>query len=194
MNPRQRGDHLFRSRMQRPVKTCNLSMDGANPWVHVRGCPWSSAAVDVPTDVDREALRSRPLTGGLPAAKHLILGQELLPQPLHSDHGYCMPGLGGIPSAWHSPTTRCPGGNIPPHRRPNLPCLPPGHRVVALGEVDGMPPSPPARLNARVSPSRRPAGVRGGERPRWFRYLYPALRRRQSQLGAHMDRNPLPLR
>jgi hypothetical protein len=35
-------------------------------------------------------------------------------QPLRSDHGSCMLGLGGIPSAWRSPTTRCPGGNIPP--------------------------------------------------------------------------------
>ena len=61
------------------------------------------------------------------------LGQVLLHQPLRSDHGShgsCMSGLGGIPSAWRSPTTRCPGGNIP------------------------------------VSPSRRSAGVRGGERPR----------------------------
>jgi hypothetical protein len=47
------GDHLIRSRMQHPAGTCNLSMDGANPWVHVRGCPWSSVAVDVPTDVDQ---------------------------------------------------------------------------------------------------------------------------------------------
>ena len=76
-----------------------------------------------------------------------------------------MLGLGGIPSAWRSPTTRCPRGNTPPHRRPSLACLPLGHRVVALGEVDGMPSPIAARLNARVSPSRRSAGVRGGERP-----------------------------
>lgn len=50
-----------------------------------------------------------------------------------------MVGLGGISSAWRSPTTRCPGGNIPPYRSPSVPCLPPGHRVVALGEADGMP-------------------------------------------------------
>jgi hypothetical protein len=31
-----------------------------------------------------------------------------------------MLGLAGIPSAWRGPTTRRPGGNIPPHRRLNL--------------------------------------------------------------------------
>jgi hypothetical protein len=49
----------------------------------------------------------------------------------------------GIPSAWHSPTTRCPGGSTPLNHRPSMPGLPPGHRVVALGEVDGMPHPPP---------------------------------------------------
>jgi hypothetical protein len=53
-------------------------MDGPDPWAHVRGCPWSSIAVDVPTDVGRETLRPRTLTGGLSAAKHLILRQEVL--------------------------------------------------------------------------------------------------------------------
>jgi hypothetical protein len=66
---------LIRSRKQHPLRTCNLSIDVPNPWVHVQGCPWSSVAVDVPTDVDREGLRWRTVAGGLPAAKHLILGQ-----------------------------------------------------------------------------------------------------------------------
>jgi hypothetical protein len=50
----------------------------------------------------------------------------------------------GIPSAWRSPTTRCPGGNNPPNRWPSLPGLPPGHRVVALegGRRDATPISP----------------------------------------------------
>ena len=46
---------------------------------------------------------------------------------------------GGIPSTWRSPTTRRPGGNIPHNPWPRLPGLPPGRRVVALGEVGGMP-------------------------------------------------------
>lgn len=46
--------------------------------------------------------------------------------------------LWGIPSAWRSPTTRCPGGNALPNHRPSVPSLPPGQRVVALGEADGM--------------------------------------------------------
>jgi hypothetical protein len=142
---------LIRSRKHHPASTWNLSVDGPDLWVHVRGCPWSSVAVDVPTDVDREALRWQPLAGGLPAAKHLILGQVLLHQPLcsdHGSHGSCMSGLGGIPSAWRSPTTRppgAPGATSSPHRRLSLPCLPPGHRVVALGEVDGMPHLTPCR-------------------------------------------------
>jgi hypothetical protein len=39
--------------------------------------PRVSVVVDLRTDVSQEALRSRALTGGLPAAKHLILGQKL---------------------------------------------------------------------------------------------------------------------
>jgi len=70
-------NHVIRSHKQHPFTTCNLSVDEANPRVHVRGRPWSSVAVDVPTDVNQEALRSWPLTGRMPAAKHLILGQEL---------------------------------------------------------------------------------------------------------------------
>lgn len=37
----------------------------------------NSVVVDLGTDVDQEALRSRALTSGLPAAKPLILGQKL---------------------------------------------------------------------------------------------------------------------
>jgi hypothetical protein len=68
-------------------------------------------------------------------------GQVLLHQPLrrdHGSHGSCMSGLGGIPSAWRSPTTRCPGGNILAPPSAELAMFAPGHRVVALGEVDGM--------------------------------------------------------
>lgn len=49
---------LFRSHKQHPASTCNLSVDGHDPWVRVRGCPWLSVVVDVPTDVDRDALWS----------------------------------------------------------------------------------------------------------------------------------------
>ena len=44
-----------------------------------------------------------------------------------------------IPSTWHRPTTRRPGGTIPAYRRSCLPGVPPVRRVVALGEVGGMP-------------------------------------------------------
>src|SRR2546423_6877947 len=103
------------------------------------------------TDVDRGGLQWRTPAGGLPAAKHLILRQVVLPQPSRRDHGSCMLGLGGIPSAARPPGA--PWATSRPHRRPNLPCLPPGHRVLVLGEVAGMPPPIPARLNARVSSS-----------------------------------------
>jgi hypothetical protein len=45
----------------------------------------------------------------------------------------------GIPSIWRSPTTRQPGGS--PHRNRCVRGLapPPGWRVVALQEVEGMP-------------------------------------------------------
>jgi len=81
--PRERAaSHLICSRKQYPFKTCNLSVDGGDPWFNVQGRPWSSVAVDVPTDLDREG---GCLTGGLPAVKHLILDQVLLDQPLPSD-------------------------------------------------------------------------------------------------------------
>jgi hypothetical protein len=47
--------------------------------------------------------------------------------------------LCGVPSTWHRPTTRRPGGTIPAYRRSCLPGVPPVRRVVALGEVGGMP-------------------------------------------------------
>ena len=162
-------DHLFRSRKQHPFRTCNLSVDVPDFEVPVHGRPWSSATVDVPTDVDR-AGGFRSGVCRLPI--HLILDQVLLHQPWHSDHASCM---GGIPSAWRSPTTRCPGGNVPPHRRAGLPCLSPGDRVVALKEVDGMPHSLPAGLDARISHPEACRGV-GDERRRWFpgKTWYPA--------------------
>jgi hypothetical protein len=67
-------DHLIRSRRQHPVTTCKLSTVGPHLRIQVRGRSWSSIAVDVATDVDREAVRLLALTGGVPAAKHLILG------------------------------------------------------------------------------------------------------------------------
>jgi hypothetical protein len=46
-------DHLIRSRKQHSFTTCNLSVDVPHLQVHVHGHPWSSVAVDVPTDVDQ---------------------------------------------------------------------------------------------------------------------------------------------
>ena len=52
---------------QHPGSTCKLSVIGPDPWVHVRGCASSSIVVDVPTDVDQGALRSRALIDYLSA-------------------------------------------------------------------------------------------------------------------------------
>jgi hypothetical protein len=145
--PRHEG-LLFRSRMQRRFRTCNLSVDVPHLRVHVHGRPWSSVAVDVLTDVDEGGSSVADSGRWSVCCQALIWGQVLLHQPWRSDHGSCM---GGIPSAWRSPTTRCPGGNVPPLLQPSLPCLPPGHRVVALVEVDGMPRPRPGGLDARVS-------------------------------------------
>ncbi len=52
----------------------------------------------------------------------------------------------GIPSAWRSPTTRQPGGSPRRDRCIRHVALPPGWRVVALGEAEGMPhPTHPAQ-------------------------------------------------
>jgi hypothetical protein len=48
---------------------------GPHHEVRVRGCPWSSVAVDVPTDVG-QALLVVGLAGCMYGAEHLILGQE----------------------------------------------------------------------------------------------------------------------
>jgi hypothetical protein len=50
----------------------------------------------------------------------------------------------GVPSTWRRPTTRQLGGSPRRSRRVHCPALPPGWRVVALWEVDGMhtPPTP----------------------------------------------------
>jgi hypothetical protein len=45
----------------------------------------------------------------------------------------------GIPSTWHSPTTRQPGGSPRRNRHVRRRALSPGWRVVAPWEVDGMP-------------------------------------------------------
>jgi hypothetical protein len=45
----------------------------------------------------------------------------------------------GIPSTWRSPTARRPGGSPRRDWRRSRGTLPLGRRVVALGEVDGMP-------------------------------------------------------
>lgn len=56
-------DHRFRSRRQHPAITCNLSVVGPHRGIRVRGCPWSSVAVDVPIDVGQGSRRSRAPTG-----------------------------------------------------------------------------------------------------------------------------------
>jgi len=69
----------------------------------------------------------------------------------------------GIPSTWRSPTTRRPGGSPRRHATSPQSALPAGRRVVALGEVDGMPhlPLPPTGRPRRSGTSRRPAARRG---------------------------------
>jgi len=56
-------------------------------------------SVDVSTDVDREILRSRARAGALSAAKHLILGQVLLPPAFPQRSWILHARLGGIPAA-----------------------------------------------------------------------------------------------
>jgi hypothetical protein len=73
--------------------------------------------------------------------------------------GWC-----GIPSTGRSPTTRCPGGNIPPDRWSSLP---PGHRVVALGRLTECHTPAPLPGLTLVSAIPETAGVRGGERPQF---------------------------
>jgi len=48
-------------------------------------------------------------------------------------------GLCGVPSAWWSPTARQLGGSPRWNRHVRCPALPPGWRVVALGEGEGTP-------------------------------------------------------
>jgi hypothetical protein len=49
-------------------------------------------------------------------------------------------GAGGHPvDLAHARPCGAPGATSPASHRPSLPGLPPGHRVVALGEIDGMP-------------------------------------------------------
>jgi hypothetical protein len=56
----------------------------------------------------------------------------------------CTLGSCGIPSIWRSPTTRQPGGSPRQNWCVRRLALPPGWRVVALQEVEGMPhPGPP---------------------------------------------------
>jgi hypothetical protein len=71
----------------------------------------------------------------------------------------------GIPSIWHSPTTRHPGGNPRWNRCVRRLALPLGCRVVALREIDGMPhpahPTPAEQFLRLVSRrSARPARAR----------------------------------
>jgi hypothetical protein len=83
------------------------------------------------------------------AAKHLILGQELRNRWREDHRRSCALGSCGIPSIWRSPTTRQPGGQPSTNRRVRNLALPPGCRVVALREVDGMPdPTHPTTLQA----------------------------------------------
>ena len=68
-----------------------------------------------------------------------------------------------ISSTWQRPTARHPGRSLLSGRQPILPSLPPGCRVVALGEVEEMartrsPTSPRAgTLNSTISETCRPA-------------------------------------
>jgi hypothetical protein len=144
-------------------------VDGPDPWVHVRGCPWSSVVVDVPTDVDREALLSRALTGCVSGTEHLIPGQVFHDQALQRDSGIIDERRNdtdlarwdscGIPSAWRSPTTRRPRGSPRRNRCVRHVALPLGCRVVALGGRREATPCPrrPSRSDSCAELSRRPA-------------------------------------
>jgi hypothetical protein len=158
----------FRSRKQHPSSTCNSSRVGPHPWVYVRGRPWSSVAVDVPTDVDQETLRSRALTGCVSPAEHLILGR-CFSTSLSAAFTDLDAGTGWHPVGLAQPDHPEPRGQHPAPPPAELAMLAPGAPVVALGEVDGMPPPLPAGLDARVS---HPGGLPGcgaASARSWFR-------------------------
>lgn len=108
-------DHLIRSHKQHPGSTCNLSMDGANPWVHVRGCPWSSVAVDVLTDVDQGGSSAAASDRRSACCQTSDSGQVFLDQSPHRDDGitdhFARWGCVASRRPGASPTTRQPGGS-----------------------------------------------------------------------------------
>jgi hypothetical protein len=156
---------LFRSHRQQPATTCNLSVVGPHRRVRVRGCPWSSVAVDVPIDVGRGAPRSLASTGWCAVAEHLIPREVFHDQASQRGCGIAdlaRYGSCGIPSAWRSPTTRRPRGG--PRRNRCVPrvALPLGRRVVALGggrwDATPCPPRPAAGFLCPAIPEVCPPG------------------------------------
>jgi hypothetical protein len=76
--------------------------------------------------------------------------------------------LCGIPSTWQRPTTRQPGGS--PRRNRSVRCLapPPGWRVVALREVEGMPHLPTSAQSQQRSWLAIPEACPPGEGMFWL--------------------------
>jgi hypothetical protein len=155
---------LIRSRKQHPFRTCKLSVDVPHLRVHVQGCPWSSAAVDVPTDVDQGG-SSAPRFARPPGCCQTSDSGSGAFRPGSSRGGRIADDLarwGCVASRrpGASPTTRQPGGSPEHNRCVHLLALPPGCRVVALqgGRGDATPcPTPRSRSSTRERPSRRPA-------------------------------------
>ena len=115
------------------------SPSGTNEWtgrrlndpfrVKADCCPRTVTRRAVPAD--RRAVPCHPVRTGVGTGGAFLVSRRPL----------ILPTLGsrGIPSTWRSPTARRPGGSPRRHRRPCSPALPPGRRVVALGEVVGVP-------------------------------------------------------
>jgi hypothetical protein len=115
--------------------------------------------------------------GGLASGKHLILGSGASPPTSPQRSRNLHAGTGWHPVGLAQPDRPVPRGQDPAPPPAELAMLAPGAPGGSPwgGRRDATPHF--CRLNARVSPSRRSAGVRGGERPRWFHYLCPTLRR-----------------
>jgi hypothetical protein len=165
LRPDRDGDKrpLIRSHRQPPARTCNLSMDGPDPLVHIQGCPWSSAVVGVRSDVHREALRQTlvivvVLSGYLDVfCDHKVFERS----SAQRDHRRSNT-LGVV---WH-PVALAQPDHTPARGQPSTqptrapPSSAPG--LVALEEVDGMPhpahPALPQQFSGLAIPESCPPG------------------------------------
>jgi hypothetical protein len=155
---------MIRSHRQHPATTCWWSRVVFHLSVQVRGCPWSSVAVDAETDVG-QGIFVRGLRSALyPVAKHLIPDQVFHDQCSSTgqrDHRSCTLGLVGHPVGLAQPDHAAAQGQPSTEPVRVHVVLPLGGRVVALeGGRRDAPPCPPRRSDccARAIPEACPPG------------------------------------